>query len=64
MPARISTRPRTVNERAAPGKKNGHHSPWRTVEFVCAQYKVTPQLVFDMSPSPRNSRPASTSSAI
>src|SRR5205807_1851261 len=37
IPARRSTSPRTVNASAAPGKKNGHHSPWSTVEFVCAQ---------------------------
>ena len=53
-----------MNASAAPGKKNGHHSPWSTVELVCAQYIVAPQLVFDASPSPRNSSPASVSSAM
>ena len=34
MPASSSTSPRTVNASAAPGKKNGHHWPCSTVEFV------------------------------
>ena len=63
-PASTSVSASTVNASAAPGKKNGHHSPCSTVEFVCAQYIVTPQLVFAMSPSPRNSRPASVSRAM
>ena len=64
MPASTSTSPSTVKASAAPGKKNGHHSPCSTVEFVCAQYSVTPQLVTDWSPRPRNSRPASVRSAM
>src|SRR5262249_10192363 len=64
MPASRRTSPRTVKASAAPGKKNGHHWPRSTVEFVCAQYSVTPQLVLAWSPSPRNSRPASTRSAM
>src|SRR5213076_1071379 len=48
MPASRKTSPSTVKASAAPGKKNGHHSPCRTVEFTCAQYRVTPQLVPDM----------------
>src|SRR6266511_1893241 len=64
LPASNSTRPRTVNASAAPGKKMGHHSSWGRVEFVCAKYSVTAQLVFDWSPRPRNSRPASVRSAM
>src|SRR5262249_60954313 len=37
MPASRNTSPTTVITRASPGKRNGHHSPWRTVEFVWAQ---------------------------
>ena len=29
--------PSTVITSASPGKKNGHHSPWSTAEFACAQ---------------------------
>src|SRR5204862_581042 len=64
IPASSSTSPSTVKASAAPGKKNGHHSPCSTVELTCAQYSVTPQLVTDWSPRPRNSRPASVRSAM
>jgi len=37
MPASRNTSPTTVSTNASPGKKNGHHSPWSTVEFTCAQ---------------------------
>ena len=37
IPASRKTSPTTVITRARPGKRNGHHSPCRTVEFVCAQ---------------------------
>ena len=37
MPASRKTRPTTVVTSARPGNRNGHHSPWSTVELVCAQ---------------------------
>ncbi len=37
IPASRKTSPTTVITRARPGKRNGHHSPCRTVELVCAQ---------------------------
>ena len=37
IPASRKTSPTTVITRARPGKRNGHHSPCRTVEFVWAQ---------------------------
>src|SRR5262249_58154652 len=42
IPASRKTRPSTVKASAAPGKKNGHHSPWRTVELTCAPYSTPP----------------------
>src|SRR5579875_3307228 len=61
MPKLTSVKPAHNTATHNPGGTKRHHWPTNRAWSSCAQYNITPQLLLDTLPSPRNSRATSAS---